>query len=816
MFKPLILTAGLLLVVSQTVFANDVNQPLSEHQGNGHHPQPYFPSPEFPDEFWEASFYDEMFFAPGPWNQRDFHRIPAGIPPVPAMPPPLHDYYGPAYPPVFPPGGWRAGPPAAPMPMPPPPENSAQIDVLLQQIGLLEQKLQSMQAENSQLLIQLQNLPDPVNSSHLVELSLMQASMAALTAERNDLTAQLSSIEEQNQQIQDNFTALQAQLNTLHSQQSTMEQEKNHLLQQVEQLNAERNQLQQTVDAGIQSKEQDSTALAEARNQLAILQQQYDSERQSLQGEISSLEQNLEHTQGAHHELLQTYETLKNAQNNDSSELAQAKASLTGLEQEHQQERQLLQDKLGNLQQDNQTLQQSNYDLKMAYDALKLEYDNQMRVLNETEARLGDAMGRLDASQQTVEAEIATLQQQNQELDTFAKEQRSALVAAEEKLTLAGSLDEEIASLKKQLANRNDELGALNMRFNNSQSMMTGLEAASRNARDKLAAMATEYQAMQEKVTASENESAALASTIAQQDLEINRLQEALKARDTDHEMLSSKLMANEKAHQEHDLLTTGLREKITQLENELLTRTTTLEHAETRLQQQTGQLTQLEQGINELQNCQNALSEANQQIVTLQNESGRLKQELENSNKARSDLEKRTTDSDADGVADAIDICPNTSKGVTVNSKGCEPDSDLDGLVDRLDLCPDTAADLTVDEVGCHAEQTITLEGVNFQSGSADFTAESLVILDNVADILKQFNNVKVEVAGHTDNTGPRELNIDLSATRANAVKNYLVGQGIATERLSAYGYGPDQPVASNATATGRAENRRVELRRK
>jgi outer membrane protein OmpA-like peptidoglycan-associated protein len=73
----------------------------------------------------------------------------------------------------------------------------------------------------------------------------------------------------------------------------------------------------------------------------------------------------------------------------------------------------------------------------------------------------------------------------------------------------------------------------------------------------------------------------------------------------------------------------------------------------------------------------------------------------------------------------------------------------------------------------------------------------------------------VRVEIGGHTDNTGNAASNMRLSLARAQAVRNYFIGKGIAADRLTARGYGSTQPVANNATVAGRAENRRVELKK-
>jgi len=111
--------------------------------------------------------------------------------------------------------------------------------------------------------------------------------------------------------------------------------------------------------------------------------------------------------------------------------------------------------------------------------------------------------------------------------------------------------------------------------------------------------------------------------------------------------------------------------------------------------------------------------------------------------------------------------------------------------------------------------ESRLTLRGVNFEINEATLLPISRDILQEVARSLVDNPDVTVEVAGHTDNTGSRELNERLSGERAEAVKAFLIENGVAAERMTTQGYAWDQPVASNATRSGRAENRRTELRR-
>lgn len=169
--------------------------------------------------------------------------------------------------------------------------------------------------------------------------------------------------------------------------------------------------------------------------------------------------------------------------------------------------------------------------------------------------------------------------------------------------------------------------------------------------------------------------------------------------------------------------------------------------------------------------------------------------------------------DSDGDGVPDADDRCPGTVAGAEVDAAGCEIDSDGDGVVDRLDRCPDTASGVKVDVRGCEIKEVISLQGVTFETSSARLIDASRETLDETAETLLKHPDIKAEVAGHTDSTGPRDFNVRLSQQRAESVRDYLISKGVAADRLTAVGYGPDRPVADNATAEGRAANRRVEL---
>lgn len=139
-------------------------------------------------------------------------------------------------------------------------------------------------------------------------------------------------------------------------------------------------------------------------------------------------------------------------------------------------------------------------------------------------------------------------------------------------------------------------------------------------------------------------------------------------------------------------------------------------------------------------------------------------------------------------------------------------PDADGDGVPDAADRCPNTPAGDRVDARGCSCDVTRQLQ---FAFGSAKLTEADKVMLDEVAGNLIALGFVSGTIEGHTDSVGSEAFNQRLSEQRAEAVADYLGNRGIARGRLRVVGFGLSQPVADNATEEGRAENRRVVMRR-
>jgi OmpA-OmpF porin, OOP family len=153
--------------------------------------------------------------------------------------------------------------------------------------------------------------------------------------------------------------------------------------------------------------------------------------------------------------------------------------------------------------------------------------------------------------------------------------------------------------------------------------------------------------------------------------------------------------------------------------------------------------------------------------------------------------------DADGDGVADGEDACPGTAVGTLVDATGCEP-------------APMAEPTLQTARAG----DTIVLHGVNFETARATLTTNAKRLLDAVAADLAARPELKIEIGGHTDGRGNDDYNRSLSERRAQSVLDYLAGQGVGAERLTAVGYGEAQPIDSNDTDEGRERNRRVELK--
>lgn len=183
--------------------------------------------------------------------------------------------------------------------------------------------------------------------------------------------------------------------------------------------------------------------------------------------------------------------------------------------------------------------------------------------------------------------------------------------------------------------------------------------------------------------------------------------------------------------------------------------------------------------------------------------------------------------DTDGDGLVDTEDRCPADpeDKDGFQDADGCaDPDNDGDGIVDAKDKCPNEAEIINniEDDDGCpdkgeskvrlQEDKIVILEKVYFASNKDVVLPRSFPLLQQVAAVLRNNPQIKkVRIEGHTDSRGQDAFNLDLSQRRTNTVRQYLLEQGIAAERMEAVGYGEASPVDTNDTPQGRENNRRV-----
>ena len=188
--------------------------------------------------------------------------------------------------------------------------------------------------------------------------------------------------------------------------------------------------------------------------------------------------------------------------------------------------------------------------------------------------------------------------------------------------------------------------------------------------------------------------------------------------------------------------------------------------------------------------------------------------------------------DNDGDGIADGTDQCPAEPEDADgfEDENGCpDPDNDGDGVLDAADTCPDKMetkngyqdGDGCPDEVpAALAKFTGVIKGINFKTGSAEILKTSNKILDKAVKVMQDYPDIKLEIQGHTDDVGDDAANLDLSQKRAESVKAYFEGKGIAADRVSAKGYGETAPSApidglkGGKLKAAQAKNRRVEFK--
>lgn len=169
--------------------------------------------------------------------------------------------------------------------------------------------------------------------------------------------------------------------------------------------------------------------------------------------------------------------------------------------------------------------------------------------------------------------------------------------------------------------------------------------------------------------------------------------------------------------------------------------------------------------------------------------------------------------DTDGDGLNDGDEVTKYKTDPTKADTDGGSVSDGAEVVRGSDPLNPADDVPPKKEELKVEVGKAIVLEGIVFATGKADITTESETNLEKAYNTLEQNPEIGVEIRGYTDNTGKKAVNMKLSQSRAESVKAWLVKKGIAADRITAKGYGPDNPIADNKTKEGRAQNRRIEF---
>lgn len=490
------------------------------------------------------------------------------------------------------------------------------------------------------------------------------------------------------------------------------------------------------------------------------------------------------------------------------------------------------------LQRTSERLRAAQMLLQQARDALARNYSEHQRLRgrqSEQTAQLNAAQIRVSGltdELKTVHTTLAEQQAQLAEYSALKNEFTQQQATAQRLQAHSVQLEEQHASAESRLQSCQARLTALDADLTRAQTVQATTERSlteSLEERDRLQTALSdataELQARQADLTQAEAATTAASATRDAVQAQLTALQAetrrdniAQNASVTEASLLAERLRDTEALLEAERSTKTAMQQAVadaTRTRERLLTQLDGLDTRISGAQSPQQAAAQVQTAQNELQrqllSCTERLSAAKIAFST----SGVFA-----SAAAEADARSRAARSDdpgsASGGSDAASAMPTELAALepaTVRAGGA--DGDGDGIADRLDLCPDSPAATATDATGCAANVPIALPGVSFRYDSDALTDASRRVLDRVAGILREQPALRLEIAGHSDAQGDAAYNLWLSEQRARSVMAYLVVQGVGTDRLSARGYGGTQPIAENTTREGLARNRRVELRR-
>ena len=471
-------------------------------------------------------------------------------------------------------------------------------------------------------------------------------------------------------------------------------------------------------------------------------------------------------------------------------------------------------------------------DLQAQLESQKTSLLNTEQTRTEERDRLRSELASRNEQLATVHAELQAAKEtlQQTQAETFSNElidlkaqlesQKTTWLNAEQTRTLTAERDR----LQSDLASRDERLTTVQAELQAATQALQQAQAEASTSGQQLNEARSQAETFNNELTdlraQLESQKTTLLDTEQTRTKERDRLRSDLASRDEQLATVQSELQAATQALQ--------------QAQAEASTSGQQLGEARSQAEAYNNELTDLKA---QLESQKTTVLDTEQTLATVISECDGLQANL-----AACSLDLTQTQAaltDAQSVEDVLRQAPPPAAGVVVPSapegsdKAGEPtasegvgagtaevaalqtmDADEDGVSDNIDLCPETQHDIAVDPTGCAAGVAINLEGVNFLYNSHELTDKARHILDRVADVIIQQPRLRLEVAGHTDATGDPTYNQGLSMQRAEAVRNYLVAQGVNPKHIGATGYGGQRPIADNTTSEGLRKNRRVELR--
>jgi OOP family OmpA-OmpF porin len=439
---------------------------------------------------------------------------------------------------------------------------------------------------------------------------------------------------------------------------------------------------------------------------------------------------------------------------------------------------------------------------------LKTQLENQQAALHNTKQTLAaerDQLRRDLASRDEQLASVqAGLQSATQALQQAQVESTTSSQVLSESKAQAETLNSEVAELKAQLNNQRAETATSSQALSNAKARAETLNTELAKLKTQLESQQTALHNTEQSLAAERDQ---LRRDLASRDEQLATVRAGLQSAAQTLQQAQAESTASSEALSESKTQAETLRNEVAELRTQLENQQTALQDAEKRLADVIAERDGLQA---DLAARNQELTQAQAALTTVQSEVDELRQARTAATEVVAAPAAGAPDSAQPAAGETLDA--GTAEIAALQTAG--PDSDGDGVPDSMDLCRETRQGVAVESTGCADGVAISLDGVTFSSDSYELTDEARRSLDRVAGILAQHSDLRLQVAGHTNAKADPAHNQWLSLQRAQAVRDYLVAQGVDPAHIGAVGYGSQRPIADNTTREGQRMNQRIELR--